>query len=77
MTEQLTTPSIVERVRWWLYAKCFAYCVRCAHPDADPMDFCLFDTTYFIGISRDEAREIIEEAPSIAWRLDGLLRQDA
>ncbi len=35
----------------------------------------LFDTTYFIGIPRTEAQEIIEEAPHIAWRLNGLLQQ--
>ena len=70
MTEQIIKPALRDRIRWWLYAKCFAYCVHCAFSDADPMDFCLFDTVSFVGITKDEAREIIEEHPSVAWRFD-------
>lgn len=55
------------RLRWWLYRLCFAYCVRCMFPDADPAEFTMLDDANFIAISKDEARELIEEAPEIAW----------
>jgi hypothetical protein len=68
--------SLRDHFRWWLYERCFAYCVRCVHPDADPDDFEILDTAGFIAITRDEAREMIEEAPDIGWRLEGLLAHD-
>lgn len=65
--------SVRNRLKWWLYERCFAYCVRMVHPDADPDEFCLLDRTGFVALSRDEAQEIIEEAPDQAWRLESLL----
>ena len=73
MTETYTKQSIRVRFRWWLYERCFAYCVRVVHPDADPDGFCLLDRQSFVALGRDEAREIIEEAPDQAWRLESLL----
>lgn len=67
MTEQ-QNPSLRERLRWWLYGKCFAYCVRCMHPDANPSEFSFLDNTNFVAISKDEVRDIVKEAPGIAWR---------
>ncbi len=68
MTEQATRPPILARLRWWLYERCFAYCVRCVHPDADPSEFSIIDEANFIAVSRDEVKELIEEAPDSAWR---------
>jgi hypothetical protein len=68
MTEEGTPQGLRDRLRWWLYEKCFAYCVRCVHPDADPNEFTLLDTVGFLAVERDEMREIMEEAPEIAWR---------
>jgi hypothetical protein len=59
--------SLRDRLRWWFYEKCYAYCVRCIHPDADPVEFSFLDTTNFVAVSKDEIRELIEEAPDIAW----------
>lgn len=65
--------ALSDRFRWWLYERCFAYCVRQVHPDADPDEFCLLDRTAFVALSRDEAHEMIEEVPDQAWRLESLL----
>ena len=67
MSETETKQTLRDRFRWWLYDRCFAYCVRCVHPDADPALFCVFDMENFISLSKDEVRELIEEAPEIAW----------
>jgi hypothetical protein len=73
MTDNPIKQSLLARLRWWLYARCFAYCVRMADPDATPDEFCLLDRTAFVALSRDEARELMEEAPDSAWRLESLL----
>jgi hypothetical protein len=73
MTENPTAMHFRDRIRWWIYEKCFAYCVRMVDPDANPDEFCLLDRTGFVALSRDEAQEIIEEAPDQAWRLESLL----
>lgn len=73
MSETPTKQPFLTRIRWWLYDRCFAYCVRMVDPDADPSEFCLLDRASFIALSRDEAQEIIEEAPDQAWRLESLL----
>jgi hypothetical protein len=74
MSEEDAKPSIRDRVRWWLYTKCFAYCIRCVHPDADPSEFSLLDNANFIAVSKDEAREIVEESPDSAWRFERVLQ---
>lgn len=68
MTEEAPKQSLRDRLRWWLYEKCFAYCVWSIHPDADPAEFSILDDANFVAISKDEIREIIEEAPDVAWR---------
>lgn len=73
MTENDVRLSLRDRIRWLLYKLCFAYCVRQVHPNADPSDFSLLDEVYFVALSRDEAREIVAEAPDVAWRFEGLL----
>lgn len=70
MTEKATRIPWRDRLRWWLYEICFAYCVRCVHPDADAAEFTILDTTNFVAISKDEIREIIFEAPAIAWHFE-------
>lgn len=67
MSEETPKLSLRDRLRWWLYGKCFAYCVHCVFPTADPAEFSLLDTASFVAISKDEIREIIEEAPDVAW----------
>ena len=67
MNENMSKMRLQDRIRWWLYGKCFAYCIRCMHPEADPAEFSIIDDTNFIAVSKDEARELIEEAPDIAW----------
>ena len=67
MNEHMAFPSFRDRFRSWLYKKCFAYCVRCVHPDADPSEFCIMDMANFRAISNDEIHELIDEAPEIAW----------
>lgn len=73
MTDAPAKLSIRTRLRLWLYERCFAYCVRVVDPDARPDEFCLLDRVNFIALSRDEAREIMDEAPDQAWRLESLL----
>lgn len=73
MTDEAKRTSLRDRIRWWIYKRCFAYCVRIAQPDADPAEFCLLDRVHFVALSREEAQEIIEETPDQAWRLEGLL----
>jgi len=73
MTEEATRLTVRDRIKWWVYGRCFAYCVRAVHPDADPADFCLLDQSFFVALSREEAQEIIKEAPEQAWRLENLL----
>jgi len=73
LIDETTKLSLHDRVRWWLYERCFAYCVHTAHPDADPDEFCLLDRASFVAIGRDEVQAIIEEAPDQAWRLESLL----
>ncbi len=68
MTEHATPMTLRDRIQWWLYGRCFAYCVRCMHPEADPSEFSILDDANFVAISKDEIQEIIEEAPDIAWR---------
>ena len=75
MSEEAIKPSLRDRVRWWIYEKCFAYCVRMIHPDADPAEFCFLDMASFVAIDKDEVRDIIEEAPDIAWHFESLLAQ--
>lgn len=70
MRETRPKPSIWDRLRWWLYERCFAYCVRMAAPDADPADFCLLDMTSHVAVERDEIREIVGEVPALAWRFE-------
>jgi len=67
MSEQEPKQSILDRLRWWLYGKCFAYCVHCMHPEADPAEFSILDDANFVAVSKDEVQELIEEAPDIAW----------
>lgn len=67
MIEHAPKLHIRDRLRWWLYARCFAYCVRCVHPDADPSEFSILDDANFIAINKGEVRMLIEEAPAIAW----------
>ena len=67
MTEHEPKLSWHNHLQWWLYEKCFAFCVWCVHPDADPREFTILDNANFIAISRDEVGELIEEAPEIAW----------
>lgn len=74
MSEEQIPMSIRDRFRWWLYDKCMAYCVRCVFPDADPAEFTILDNAAFIAVSKDEAREIVEEAPGVAWRFEHALQ---
>ncbi len=67
MREDTRRPPILARLRWWVYKKCFAYCVWCMHPEADAAEFTILDDANFIAVSRDEVKELIEEAPDIAW----------
>lgn len=67
--------SIWDRIRWWLYERCFAYCVRMACPDADPADFCLLDMTSHVAVEQDEIREIVAEVPALAWRFEGVMNE--
>ena len=73
MSEQATTMSLLDRLRWWLYARCLAYCARIAYAEADPSEVCLMDTTYFVAVEKGEIREMIEETPDLAWRFEGRL----
>lgn len=67
MSEETLKQTLRDRFRWWAYTKCFAYCVRCVFPTADPAEFSIIDNANFIAVSKDEVRELIEEAPEIAW----------
>ncbi len=62
--------SLRDRIRWWIYDKCFVYCIHCVHPDADPTEFSILDNTNFVAVSNDEVQELIEEAPDIAWHFN-------
>lgn len=73
MREDVPGLLLLDRLKWWVYERCFDLCVWIAHPDADPSEFCLLDQTYFIAIGRDEAQAIIKETPEQAWRLEALL----
>ena len=73
MSEQATKPSIRDRIKWWIYERCFTYCVHCIYPDADPSEFCFLDMVSFVAVSKDELREVIEDAPKVAWRFEGML----
>lgn len=75
MGETTTRLSVRDRIRWWLFEKCFAYCIRMVHPDADPAEFCFLDTTSFIAVSKDDIRAIIEDAPDLAWRFTPVLAE--
>lgn len=75
MSEAATKSSIRDRIRWWLFGKCFAYCIRMIHPDADPAEFCFLNMASFIAVSKDEIREIIEGDPDLAWRFTSLLME--
>lgn len=68
MIEHECRMTASDRIRWWLYDRCFAYCVRCVHPDADPAEFSIIDNASFVAISKDEIAELIEESPDSAWR---------
>ena len=68
MSEDAPTMPFWDRIRWWIYERCFAYCVRFVYPDANPSEFSLLDTTEFLAVEKDEIREIMEEAPEVAWR---------
>jgi hypothetical protein len=68
MGEETVKLTWWNHLRWWLYCKCFAFCVWSMHPEADPAEFSILDDANFIAISRDEIRKIVEEAPEIAWR---------
>lgn len=68
MTEDTPKMTLRARLRWWLYDRCFAYCIHCMHPEADPAELTILDSASFVTISKDEIREMIKEAPSIAWR---------
>jgi hypothetical protein len=70
MSENEPKQSLSDRFRWWLYSKCFAYCVWCMHPEADPSEFSILDEANFAAISKDEILKLIVEAPEIAWRFD-------
>lgn len=74
MSEDTPRLMWINHLRWWLYKKCLAYCVWSMYPDADPDEFWIIDGANFVAISKDEIREIIEEAPDIAWRFDCLLQ---
>lgn len=67
MTEDAPKGTLRDHIRWWLYDRCFAYCVRCVHPDADPNEFSILDNANFRAVSHDEIAELVEEAPDIAW----------
>lgn len=67
MSEQALKQTLRDRFRWWLYGKCFAYCVRYVQPEADPAEFSIIDDANFVAVSKDEIKELIEEAPEIAW----------
>lgn len=67
MSEDTPKTTLRDRIRWWLYERCFAYCVRCVFPTADPAEFSILDNTAFVAVSKDEIQEIIEEAPDVAW----------
>jgi hypothetical protein len=70
MSEHPPTISLRERFRWWFYARCFAYCVRCVYPDADPSEFSILDDTNFLAVNKGLLRMIVEEAPEIAWHFE-------
>jgi len=67
MSEEETKLTWRNHLQWWLYQRCFAYCVHCVHPDADPSEFSILDDTNFIAMSKEEVQELIAEAPEIAW----------
>ena len=73
MSEEGVKQSFRDFIRWWIYEKCFAYCIRCVHPDADPDEFSILDNANFIAVSRDEIAELVEEAPDIAWHFESAL----
>lgn len=75
MDEALTKPPIWDRFRWWLYERCFAYCVRMAAPGGNPGDFCLLDMTSHVAVERDEIGEIVAEVPALAWRFEGVVNE--
>jgi hypothetical protein len=68
MNEEEPKLTWIERLRWWLYGKCFAYCVHCMHPEADADEFSVIDNTNFLAVSKNEIVEIMNEAPGVAWR---------
>jgi hypothetical protein len=68
LSEEATKQSLLDRLRWWMYQKCFAYCIHCMHPEADASEFSIIDDANFVAISRDAIAEIIEESPASAWR---------
>ena len=53
MTEDVLKMSLRDRLRWWLYERCFAYCVRCVFPTADPAEFSILDNAAFVAVSKD------------------------
>ncbi len=67
MSENAIEMSLWDRLRWWLYGKCFAYCIHCMHPEADASEFSIIDDANFVAVSKDEIKKLIEEAPEIAW----------
>lgn len=67
MSEDAPKLTWINHLRWWLYTKCFAYCVWSMYPDADPKEFSIIDNASFVAVSKDEIAELIEEAPEIAW----------
>jgi hypothetical protein len=73
VSEQEPKQTLRDRIRWWVYTKCFAYCVRCVHPDADPAEFSIIDNANFVAITKEELQEVIEESPDSAWRFEGMI----
>lgn len=67
MTDTQGSTSLGMRIRGWLYERCFNYCIRFMHPEADPAEFCFLDMVNFVAVSKDEINELVEEAPAIAW----------
>lgn len=70
MSEETPNMSWRDSLRWWIYGKCFAYCIRCMHPEANPAEFSILDDVNFVAVSKDELVEVMKEAPDVAWRFE-------
>jgi hypothetical protein len=60
MGENAGRLTLWDIIRYWVFERCLAYCVKCWYPELTPEDILFLPSNEFIGLEREEYYKIKE-----------------